>query len=323
MLQDHQNKAPYKTKVRQRKIVTIFTDFFGEQMKQNPKDWQTKFRKMSANPFAFYRGSTILFYQDLAAENDQQFIDAKTSRVWIQGDLHAQNFGTYMDAQGMLVFDVNDFDESFVAPYTWDLKRLAASLALIGYQKALSDEDIMQLIKTTVTAYVKQVDAFILEENSKDFALRLDNTHGAVHDALRKARLQSKLQHLNIFTNISADDRKFKIGRFNSKINKRTYRKVENAFKKYLKTIPKGKQLGFTNYHVKDIVETHGIGIGSAGLEVYTLLLEGYNQALENDIVISIKQGADSAVSTVIKDKRIQNSFQHNGHRTVLSQRAL
>ena len=104
---------------------------------------------------------------------------------------------------------------------------------------------------------------------------------------------------------------------------KRTYRKVEKAFKKYLETIPKGKQLGFTNYHIKDIVETHGIGIGSAGLEVYTLLLEGPNQALENDIVISIKQGVNSAVGRVIKDKNIQDYFLHNGHRTVLSQRAL
>lgn len=49
-----------------------------------------------------------------------------------------------MNGQGVLVFDVNDFDEAYVAPFTWDVKRLAASLALIGYEKALSDAEIRQ-----------------------------------------------------------------------------------------------------------------------------------------------------------------------------------
>ncbi|CAM5233530.1 hypothetical protein STANM309S_06275 [Streptomyces tanashiensis] len=44
-----------------------------------------------------------------------------------------------MDANGRLVFNVNDFDEAYVGPFTWDLERLAASVALIGYAKALSD----------------------------------------------------------------------------------------------------------------------------------------------------------------------------------------
>ena len=58
------------------------------------------------------------------------FLNAQTSRVWIQGDLHAENFGTYMDGAGQLIFDVNDFDEAFVGHFTWDLQRFAASVAL-------------------------------------------------------------------------------------------------------------------------------------------------------------------------------------------------
>ena len=66
--------------------------------------------------------------------------------MWIQGDLHAENFGTYMDGAGMLIFDVNDFDEAFVGHFTWDLQRFAASIALMCWQKALSDEVIRDLI---------------------------------------------------------------------------------------------------------------------------------------------------------------------------------
>ena len=50
------------------------------------------------------------------------FLDERTSRVWIHGDLHAENFGTYMNAYGQLVFNVNDFDEAYVGPFTWDLQ---------------------------------------------------------------------------------------------------------------------------------------------------------------------------------------------------------
>ncbi len=51
-----------------------------------------------------------------------------------------------MNARGRLVFDVNDFDEAYVGHFGWDLRRLAASLALIGYAKAFSDDDIRQIV---------------------------------------------------------------------------------------------------------------------------------------------------------------------------------
>ena len=95
---------------------------------------------MAADPFAFYRGSAPLFYADVARLDDP-WADERTGRVWIQGDLHAENYGTYMDSAGLLVFDVNDFDEAYVGHFTWDLRRMAASLALLGFGKALSDDD--------------------------------------------------------------------------------------------------------------------------------------------------------------------------------------
>ena len=110
-------------------------------MEADPAAFRTKFRKMAADPFAFYRGSACLFYADVARQSDP-WADQRTRRVWIQGDLHAQNFGTYLNSAGVLVFDVNDFDEAYLGHFTWDLQRFAASLALLGWSKALSDTDI-------------------------------------------------------------------------------------------------------------------------------------------------------------------------------------
>ncbi len=75
--------------------------------------------------------------------------DDRTGRVWIQGDLHAENFGTYMDGTGVLVFDVNDFDEACLGHVTWDLQRMGASVALLGWTKALSDDDITRWCRPT------------------------------------------------------------------------------------------------------------------------------------------------------------------------------
>ncbi|SCE69633.1 hypothetical protein GA0070215_101408 [Micromonospora marina] len=114
-------------------IVDVLTAEFGASMAIDPAAFRRKFRKMAASPFAFYRGSAALFYADQRGDfASDRFLDGRTSRVWIHGDLHAENFGTYMNASGQLVFNVNDFDEAYVGPFTWDLKRFAASVALLA-----------------------------------------------------------------------------------------------------------------------------------------------------------------------------------------------
>ena len=144
---------------RQEHIVGVLVDAFDELIERDPRAFRGKFRKMAADPFAFYRGSAPLFYADVCRLDDP-WVDDATSRVWIQGDLHAENYGTYMDSAGVLVFDVNDFDEAYLGHYTWDLQRMAASLALLGFRKALSDKSICKLIETYALAYADTVRSF-------------------------------------------------------------------------------------------------------------------------------------------------------------------
>jgi hypothetical protein len=81
--------------------------------------------------------------------------------------------------------------------------------------------------------------------------------------------------------------------------------------------------MGSITYNLKDMTATSGFGIGSAGLPSYNLLVEGHTQALENDIVLSMKQGNVAAPSRIVDDPRAREFFQHHGHRTVVSQSAL
>ncbi|MFF8639479.1 DUF2252 domain-containing protein [Streptomyces sp. NPDC015345] len=310
---------------RGEQILAVFGTAFGELLAADPAAFRVKFRKMASSAFAFYRGTACLFYADLAREqHGGPYLDDRTGRVWIHGDLHAENFGTYMDAQGRLIFNVNDFDEAYVGPFTWDLKRFAASVALIGYSKALSDEQISELVRIYAAAYRERIHDLATGAKSDEVPpFTLDTAQGPLLDALRDARSLTRFGLLDSMTEIRDFERRFAPGGGSIELDAATRYKVLAAFDGYLETLPESSLTRPDSYRVKDVVGRRGIGIGSAGLPSYNILLEGNSDALENDVVIYLKQAQTPAVSRHITDPAVRGYFQHEGHRTVISQRAL
>ena len=78
--------------------------------------------RMMVSPFTFYRGAALPMASDLSR--------TPVSGLAVQacGDAHLSNFGIFGSAERLLVFDVNDFDETLPGPWEWDVKRLAASV---------------------------------------------------------------------------------------------------------------------------------------------------------------------------------------------------
>ncbi|MFJ7064159.1 DUF2252 domain-containing protein [Streptomyces sp. NPDC101115] len=103
--------------------------------------------RMSASPFAFLRGSAGLMAHDLAGS------PVTGIAAQLCGDAHAANFGLYGDARGRLVIDLNDFDETVVGPWEWDLKRLATSLVLAGREAGADEDTCRAAAFDTVGAY--------------------------------------------------------------------------------------------------------------------------------------------------------------------------
>lgn len=81
-----------------------------------------RYKRMSASPFTFYRGTVLIMTNDLAS--------TPVTGIPVQcvGDAHIGNFGIFRSPSARLVFDINDFDETAIGPWEWDLKRLAASV---------------------------------------------------------------------------------------------------------------------------------------------------------------------------------------------------
>jgi uncharacterized protein (DUF2252 family) len=308
-------------------IISTLVEAFEPLMAADPRGFRTKFRKMARDPYAFYRGTACLFYADVGpggafAGFDERWLDDETSRVWIQGDLHAENFGTYLDAEGRLVFDVNDFDEAYLGHWTWDLARFCASLAMICWQKALPDTLIDELIAAYVRGYVEQVEHYREVEDDSEWALTLDTAEGAVLDALHVAKLSTRVHLLDSMTVVDDYRRRFADGSGVRRLEDDELDTVKEAFAAYLGTIPESRRATVT-FDVLDVVGRSGFGVGSAGLPAYNILIEGYTQALDNDVVLSLKQANVAAPSRVVDEERARRHFEHHGHRTAISQRAL
>lgn len=113
-----------------------------------------------------------------------------------------------MNDRGIFNFDVNDFDESYLGPFTWDLKRLLASLNLICHGNALSDDEIKNVLRVCVTSYLEKVKEFCNGHDAK-FSLNLRNTSGPILDTLNETKIKSHVAHLDTMTCVENYDRRF------------------------------------------------------------------------------------------------------------------
>ena len=110
-----------------------------------------RYGRMIASPFSYFRGAAAPMAWDLAHTPTTDI------RVQACGDAHLLNFGMYAAPDRRLVFDVNDFDETLPAPFDWDVKRLAASVAVAAREHGFSDRAVHTAARVTVRSYRTKV----------------------------------------------------------------------------------------------------------------------------------------------------------------------
>jgi uncharacterized protein (DUF2252 family) len=113
-----------------------------------------RYARMSASPFAFYRGATYVMAWDLA-KTPQTGI-----RVQLCGDAHLANFGAYASADRQLIFDLVDFDETLPGPWEWDVKRLAASVAVAGRENGFKAKRRSKMVRALASSYREAIRRF-------------------------------------------------------------------------------------------------------------------------------------------------------------------
>lgn len=113
-----------------------------------------RYLRMSASPFAFFRGGALTMAADLA--------HTPTTGVLVQacGDAHLANFGGFASPERHLVFDINDFDETAVGPWEWDIKRLVASIEICGRDRGFKSSWCRGAVRSTVASYREAMNTF-------------------------------------------------------------------------------------------------------------------------------------------------------------------
>src|ERR1700690_3268622 len=117
------------------KATKKFEHWLGRHIHIVVQDLEIKHQQMASGVFPFFRATFYRWLQvwpEVCAELD------RVPHLLSVGDLHVENFGTWRDTDGRLVWGVNDFDEACVFPYTMDLVRLATSALLAAREKRLT-----------------------------------------------------------------------------------------------------------------------------------------------------------------------------------------
>lgn len=141
--QPRESHAFWKPAANRRDPVDILIEQGGSRL---PDLLPLRYSRMKVSPFAFFRGGAAVMTADLAGTS------ASGLRVQACGDCHLLNFGGFATPERRLVFDINDFDETAVAPWEWDLKRLAASFVLATLDILAKDARI-DLAQTVARSY--------------------------------------------------------------------------------------------------------------------------------------------------------------------------
>ena len=272
---------------------------------RDPERVQLKYAAMRASPSTFLRGTCHLFYARMARGG----VHKAAPTVWVCGDLHLENFGSYKGDNRLAYFDINDFDESALAPATWDLVRFLASVQVGAATLKVGEAEAQRLCETFVEAYA---DALAL---GKAYWVERDTATGLVHELLDGLGQRDRASFIDERTRLKGSKHLLKTDNGKALDADAGQRKRVVAFmREFAKTQPAA-----SFYEVLDVARRIA-GTGSLGVERYVILVRGKGSP-DRNYLLDLK--ASSASSLVPRLKTAQPKFASHAARIMAVQRRL
>ncbi|MGB8192867.1 MAG: DUF2252 family protein [Chitinophagaceae bacterium] len=170
-----------------------------------PDKVKVKYKLLSEDPFRFFRGTCHLFYEDLAKASLPD-----TPVVWLCGDLHLENFGSFKGDNRLVYFDINDFDECMLGPASWDIARMVTSI-ITGFRFMKVHEDKVvewaKLFLATYSDFLCKGKARFIEIETAEGMVRSFLENAASHT--QRELLQKRLHRRNRQLLIKTDEKKY------------------------------------------------------------------------------------------------------------------
>lgn len=227
---------------------------------RDPERLEIKYRRMRSNTFAFLRGTCHLFYDRLA--RDRIFKNA--ALVWVCGDLHFENFGSYKGDNRLVYFDINDFDEAALAPASWDLVRMLTSIWVGADSAGTSPAETRSLCAIFLDAYSSALTA------GKAHWLERETAQGPVRTLLDGLRDRQRAQFLDTRTELKGKKRSLRVdGKKALPVSVQQRSTVTDFMAAFSMS---QSNPGF--YKVLDVARRIA-GTGSLGVERYAILVQG------------------------------------------------
>ena len=284
-----------------------------------------RYERMSESPFTFFRGTAIIQARDLA--------NSPVSGITVQacGDCHLMNFGGFATPERTLVFDINDFDETFPGPWEWDVKRWGPAWCWrrgIGVSPSRPLRMPFELLLSRIGSRCltspnrlnsrdgmhrsKSEDLLEFFRKDQDFVSRLRKKHKSARSATSEAVFPKLTAVVNGHRKIKDNPPVL----YHFQENVRDFEKTQQSFwEEYKKSLQGDRQRLFERYQWQDGT-IKVVGVGSVGTRCYVVL---YLADEEDSLFLQVKEARRS----VLELPRGKSRFAHQGLRIVEGQRLM
>jgi uncharacterized protein (DUF2252 family) len=274
---------------------------------------------MLASPFAFYRGAAIIMAADLAASEHTGIT------VQLCGDAHVSNFGLFGSPERSLVFDINDFDETLPGPWEWDVKRLVASLAVVGRMNGFGRQDRERVVRACAKAYrdrmrmlaeMRELDVWydhtVVDDNVE---ASVDRPFGqAIRRTAAKARSHDNLEALAKLTRLVDGRRRLVsdppllvpidelVGEAEARRNEQQASSLFDAYRESLQASRRELAVRFRFAGLARKV----VGVGSVGTRAWVVLLLGRDDG--DPLLMQVKEAQPSVLEHYLNCRPYANA---------------
>jgi uncharacterized protein (DUF2252 family) len=285
--------------------------------------------RMLVSPFAYYRGAALPMAADLATT------PACGLRVQLCGDAHLANFGAFASPERNLVFDVNDFDETLPGPFEWDIKRLAASLAVAGRDNGFRRKARRKTVLAAAKAYRTAMGQFArlsfldvwyehldVESALRNVKSQLKATRVKDTEAmLKKAHTHDSMQALSKLTTLTDGQRQIisdpptivPVEELYADVQvSAIYQQIQSVLSKYKRTLESDRRHLLDQFRLVQVARKV-VGVGSVGTRAWIALMQADGT---EPLFLQAKEAQESVLTNFCGRSRYANQ----GERVVAGQ---
>jgi uncharacterized protein (DUF2252 family) len=282
-------------------------------------------QRMAASPWNYYRGAAAVMAGDLASQPNSGL------EVQLCGDAHVLNFGLWATPERNLVFDLRDFDETLPGPFEWDIKRLAASLVVLARENGVKPARAGAALTAAIEAYRRRMRRYttmpeldiwydgIHVDSLISYFEPADRGRVSVHIEKQQKRRTSRGAFAKLTTVAHGRPRITEEPPIRVAINDDEQADlVDHLLAEYRMTLQEDRRTLFDRFTEADVVR-QVVGVGSVGMQVYLVLMEGRTGA--DPLFLQVKQAGPSVYEAHLRPSRHDNHGARviNGKRLVQS----